>query len=287
MKRRDFVRQGTAAAALIGLGRLPRLEASPPKQAFDRVTLGRTGLTVSRLAQGTGTHGFGGSSNQARALGLSGLADLLRAGVDQGLTFWDLADTYGTHAHAREALKTVRREKVVIMTKTEAQTEAEMRSDLDRFRREIGTDRIDILLLHCLTEPDWPHRREGAMAVLSEAKEQGVIGAHGVSCHSLDALRTAAATDWVDVDLARFNPRGAYMDAPPSAVLPVLQDMKKKGKGVIGMKILGQGELRHRVDEALSYALANPALDAFTIGAESRAELEDLMARIPAASTGA
>ncbi len=284
MNRRDFVRQGTAAAALIGWGRIPLLAASRPRQARDIVTLGGTGLRVSRLAQGTGTHGFGGSSNQARQLGRSGLADLLRAGVDQGLTFWDLADTYGTHVHAREALKTLRRDQVVIMTKTESKTEGEMRADLDRFRREIGTDRIDILLLHCLTEADWPRRREGAMAVLSEAKEKGVIVAHGVSCHSLDALRTAAATDWVEVDLARFNPTGAYMDASPPAVLPVLEEMKRKGKGVIGMKILGQGELRHRVDEALAYALAAPVLDAFTIGAESRGELQDLLARIPAAS---
>jgi aryl-alcohol dehydrogenase-like predicted oxidoreductase len=284
MKRRDFVRQGTAAAAFIGWGGIPLLATSRPRQAQDLVTLGNTGLRVSRLAQGTGTHGFGGSSNQSRQLGFSGLAELLRAGVDQGLTFWDLADTYGTHGHAREALKTLRRDQVVIMTKTEARTEGEMRADLDRFRREIGTDRIDVLLLHCLTEADWPRRREGAMAVLSEAKEKGVIGAHGVSCHSLDALRTAAATDWVEVDLARFNPTGAYMDAAPRAVLPVLEEMKRKGKGVIGMKILGQGELRHRVDEALAYALASPVLDAFTIGAESRGELADLLTRIPAAS---
>jgi len=283
MKRREFVRQGTAAAALLGLGRIPLLSASPRKDARDVVRLGATGIQVSRLAQGTGTHGFAGSSNQARQLGLSGLAELLRAGVDQGLSFWDLADAYGSHAHAREALKTVRRDQVVILTKTEARTEKEMRADLDRFRREIGTDHIDILLLHCMTEADWPRRREGAMAVLSEAKEKGVIRAHGVSCHSLGALQTAAATDWVDVDLARLNPTGAFMDAPPAAVLPVLQEMKRKGKGVIGMKILGQGDLRHRVDEALAYALAAPVLDAFTIGAESRRELEDLLARIPEA----
>jgi diketogulonate reductase-like aldo/keto reductase len=128
MKRRDFVRQGTAAAAFIGWGRIPLLAASRPRQAQDIVTLGSTGIRVSRLAQGTGTHGFGGSSNQSRQLGFSGLAELLRAGVDQGLTFWDLADTYGTHGHAREALKTLRRDQVVIMTKTEARTEGEMRA---------------------------------------------------------------------------------------------------------------------------------------------------------------
>jgi aryl-alcohol dehydrogenase-like predicted oxidoreductase len=170
------------------------------------------------------------------------------------------------------------------MTKTRASSEAEMRADLDRFRREIGTDRIDIVLLHCMTESDWPRRKTGAMAVLSEAKEKGVIRAHGVSCHTLGALKTAAATDWVEVDLARLNPAGAHMDAQPETVIPVLREMKARGKGVIGMKILGQGDLRGRVDEALQYALAQDVLDCFTIGAANGAELRDLLRKIPAAS---
>ena len=122
------------------------------------------------------------------------------------------------------------------------------------------------------------------MAVLAEAKQKGMIRAHGVSCHDLGALKTAAATDWVDVDLARLNPAGAVMDAPVDQVLPVLSEMKRKGKGIIGMKILGAGRLRDRVDDALQYALASPVLDCFTIGAETRAQLEDLVARIPRAS---
>jgi len=97
-------------------------------------------------------------------------------------------------------------------------------------------------------------------------------------------LKVAAASDWVDVDLARLNPAGVIMDAPVAEVLPVLADMKRKGKGVIGMKILGAGQLRNRADDALQYALASPVLDCFTIGAENRRELEDLIARIPKAS---
>jgi aryl-alcohol dehydrogenase-like predicted oxidoreductase len=248
------------------------------------VTLGRTGIQVSRLFQGTGTDGVGKASNQTRGLGLQGLADLLRAGVDHGVTVWDLADQYGTHPHAREALKTVARDKVVILTKTHASSEKEMRADLDRFRQEIGTDRLDIVLLHCMMSADWPKEKAGAMAVLAEAKEKGTIRAHGVSCHDLGALKTAAATDWVDVDLARLNPAGAIMDAPVSEVLPVLAEMKQKGKGVIGMKILGAGRLRNRVDDALQYALASPVLDCFTIGAENQSQLKDLLTRIPKAS---
>jgi aryl-alcohol dehydrogenase-like predicted oxidoreductase len=288
MNRRRFLRQGTYAggATLVGAHAFPHhlYAAGTEKRAQDVVTLGRTGIRVSRLAQGTGTNGVGKSSNQTRGLGLAGVAELLHAGVDQGVTLWDLADQYGTHPHAREALKTVRRDRVVILTKTHARTEREMRDDLDRFRREIGTDRLDVVLLHCMTSADWPKTHAGAMAVLSEAKQKGVIRAHGVSCHDLGALKSAAASDWVDVDLARLNPAGAIMDAPLDQVLPVLAEMKRQGKGIIGMKILGAGRLRPRIDEALQYALASPVLDCFTIGAENRREFEDLLARIPKAS---
>ncbi len=288
MDRRQFLRGTSLAggAVLVGAQVLPRplFASATERHAQDLVSLGRTGIQVSRLAQGTGTDGVGHASNQTRQLGLDGLAELLRAGVDQGLSFWDLADQYGSHPHAREALKTVPRDKVVILTKTHASTEKEMRADLDRFRREIGTDRIDIVLLHCMTSAEWPKRKAGAMAVLSEAKDKGIIRAHGVSCHDLGALRTAAGSDWVDIDLARLNPAGVLMDGSPEEVVPVLREMKQRGKGVIGMKILGAGTLRRRVDEALRYALASSVLDAFTIGAESRSELQDLLARIPRAS---
>jgi predicted aldo/keto reductase-like oxidoreductase len=262
MNRRQFLRNGSIAggAALVGSGAFPRrlYASAKEKRAQDVVTLGRTGIKVSRLAQGTGTNGVNKSS--------------------------DLADQYGSHPHAREALKTVKRDKVVILSKTHASSEREMRDDLDRFRKEIGTDTIDIVLLHCMMSADWPKQKAGAMAVLAEAKQKGIIRAHGVSCHDLGALKTAAATDWVDVDLARLNPAGALMDAPVDQVLPVLSEMKRKGKGIIGMKILGAGQLRHRVDDALQYALASPVLDAFTIGAANRPEFEDLLARMPKAS---
>ena len=288
MKRREFLRAGSVAggAALVGAHAFPRhlYAAAQPKTAQDVVTLGKTGIKVSRLFQGTGTNGVGKSSNQTRGLGFDGVVELLRAGVDQGVTTWDLADQYGTHPHAREALKTVARDKVVILTKTHASTEKEMRDDLDRFRKEIGTDRLDIVLLHCMMSADWPKEKAGAMAVLADAKAKGVIRAHGVSCHNLGALKVAASSDWVDVDLARLNPAGAVMDAPVGEVLPVLSEMKRKGKGVIGMKILGAGALRSRIDDALQYALASPVLDCFTIGAENRRELEDLLTRIPKAS---
>lgn len=287
MKRRKFLRCGMAAVggAYLGLRGFPyQLYAAAQKHAQDVVTLGRTGIRVSRLAQGTGTRGYNKSSNQIRKLGDRGLADLLVRGVDNGLSFWDLADGYGSHPHARMALETVKRDRVTILTKTRATTEAEMCADLDRFREEIGTDHLDIVLLHALSRADWPQQKAGAMAVLEEAKSRGIIRAHGVSCHALGALRTASVTDWVDVDLARLNFAGVIMDGTVDEVVTTLGTMKRAGKGVIGMKILGEGKLRDRVDESLQFALAQDVLDAFTIGAEDPNELQDLIERMPAAS---
>ncbi|MEX2263542.1 MAG: aldo/keto reductase [Bryobacteraceae bacterium] len=289
MKRRDFVLRTAATAGAAALNSFPHhLYASSTKKfATDRVKLGPAGVELSRLAMGTGTNGVGGSSNQTRKLGVSGLADMFKAGYDNGVTFWDSADQYGTHPHLKEALKSVPREKVTILSKTHASTEKEMKADLDRFRRELGTDYIDILLLHCMLDGDWPERKKGAMAAISEAKEKGIVRTHGTSCHTLDALKTAAKTPWVQVDLARINPAKVAMDADPQTVISVLKEMKAAGKGVIGMKILGAGKLRNRADECLQYALALDCVDCFTIGAENRTELLDLVKKIPAASVRA
>jgi len=122
------------------------------------------------------------------------------------------------------------------------------------------------------------------MDVLSEAKQKGIIRAHGCSCHTIEALRAAAKSPWVEVDFARINPIGSHMDADPDTVVPVLREMKAAGKAVVGMKILGQGDLSKRQDEAIRYALGLGVLDAFTIGAESIDEQKDLIRRIAAAA---
>ena len=286
MNRRHFLRAGAAA---VSLSQFPyHLFASEKrKSATDRIKLGPMGVEVSRLAQGSGTNGAGGSSNQTRKLGTQGLADLFHAAYDNGVTFWDSADQYGTHPHVKLALKSVPREKVAILTKTHASTESEMRADLDRFRKELGTDYIDIMLLHCMLDADWNKKKRGAMDVLAEAREKGIVRTHGVSCHDLGAMKTAVNEPWVQVDLARINPAQVAMDADPNTILGVLRDFKAKGKGVIGMKILGAGRLRSRVDESLQFALAQDCVDCFTIGAENQAEQKQLIEKIPAASVRA
>jgi 1-deoxyxylulose-5-phosphate synthase len=290
MLRRDFLHRSSRAAAGVFLAShsLARsLAAIPPLTqkfaATDTVTLGSTGIKTSRLAMGTGTVGAGKRSHQT-ALGMDGLPRLLLNGYDNGLRFFDAADSYGSHPHVAEALKHVDRSKVTVLTKSWARDPNEMRADLDRFRRELGIEQLDIVLMHCLTEADWTTRYRPAMDVLEEAKQNKVIRAHGCSCHSVEALRAAAKSPWVEVDLARVNPVGAHMDADPDTVVSVLREMKSAGKAIIGMKILGQGALRDRQDEALRFALGLNVLDAFTIGAESIAEQNDLARRIAAAA---
>jgi aryl-alcohol dehydrogenase-like predicted oxidoreductase len=289
IRRREFLQcaGSVAAAAWLTPKSLAERFASLPSldrkfSAADTVTLGKTGIQTSRLAMGTGTAGTGHRSHQT-ALGVDGLSRLLQNGYDNGLRFFDTADSYGSHPHVAEALKHVDRSKVTIVTKSWARTAPEMRADLDRFRRELGTDHLDIVLMHCLTEGDWTTRYQPVMDFLSEAKQKGVLRAHGCSCHSIEALRAAAKSPWVEVDLVRINPIRSNMDADPDTVVSVIREMRAAGKGIVGMKILGAGDLRHRQDEALRYALGLGLLDAFTIGAESIAEQKDLMNRISGA----
>ncbi len=295
MLRRDFLRRTTRtlsaallsssalarAAALEGIGTLGKLPDN--HTAGDEVVLGKTGIRTSRLAMGTGTIGSNGGSNQTR-LGDAPFTQLLLNGYhENGLRFFDTADSYGSHPYVAAAVKQLPRDKVTVMTKTDTRDPAGVRRDLDRFRRELGVDMIDIVLIHCVTEGDWTTRYRGVMDVLSEAKQKGTIRAHGVSCHSLRALKTAAAEPWVEIDLVRLNPLGSYMDADPATVIDVIKTMRAEGKGIVGMKIMGQGDLRKKPSEAVRYALSTGVLDAFTIGTESKSEQNDLAQRIAAA----
>ena len=252
------------------------------KNAADRVILGMTGIEISRLAIGSGTHGSGGSSDQTR-LGISGFSNLLTYAFSQGITLFETADAYGAHAHVAEAIRQVGRQNVTVLTKTASETAAGVEADLARFRSELGIDVIDIVLLHNKTSDTWTTECAGAMEVLERAKQSGAIRAHGISCHSLQALELAAATPWVDVDLARINPAGLIMDSDPETVISVLTRMKAAGKGVLGMKILGEGRLASELDMAIGHAVGLDSIDGFTIGFTSNAQLDQVTQRIAAA----
>jgi len=287
MKRRTFIRNSIAGAAVLSAFPYEVLALQKRLYPHDRVQLGNTGIEMSRMAMGTGTHGFGGASNQTRQLGIKGLSDMLRAAYDDGINFWETADQYGSHPHVGDALKKVKREEVVILTKTNSKTYEDVKKDLDRFRTELGTDYLDIILFHAVTDPQWNQNMKGAMEALTEAKEEGILRAHGISCHSIGALETAADEPWVDVDLARFNPGGARMDADVPTVTKVLTRMKKNGKAIMAMKVYGCGQLLDIKDECLQFQTGSGIADAFTMGFESIEQLKDIQKRLPEASVRA
>ncbi len=266
---------------------------SPPPQ----VILGRTGIRTSYVAQGTGMRGYNRTSNHTR-MGFEKFVALIRHDFDRGVTFFDMADLYGTHIYFREALRFIPREKVTILTKLwwrydgpPAQTppafqKKSARIALQRFRHELTTDYLDIVLLHCMTTPDWPQELAAYMEVLSEEKDRKRIRAVGVSCHDIEALRVAAENPWVDVLLARINPRGAKMDGPVDEVRRILLRARRNGKTVIGMKIYGEGTLASRKEECIRFIQSSGLVDAITVGAETPEQMDEtlrLVARYPAA----
>jgi aryl-alcohol dehydrogenase-like predicted oxidoreductase len=239
---------------------------------MDTVEFGKTGLRVSLLAFGTGTHGWAGRSQQTD-LGIDGLADLLRLAYDHGVTFWDAADAYGSHPHVAKALVGLPRDKVVIATKITSRSGEQAAQDVDRFLRELGTDVLDVVLLHFMTQADWPRSHAGAMAALSRAKEQGKVRAVGVSCHGLGSLRAAAETDWAEVVLARINMAGVNMGASPAEVVPVIERLYAAGKAVWGMKVLGCGQLAGKARAAIQYVLELGVVHSIVIGTSARGQL--------------
>jgi 1-deoxyxylulose-5-phosphate synthase len=243
------------------------------------VTLGKSEIRTSRLCIGTGTSGWGGKSNQT-GLGLDGLADLLCYAYDRGIRFWDSADQYGSHPHVRRALQRLDRRQVVVTTKTRGVSYADTAADVERFRREMDTDYLDIVLLHCLTEAGWPERFAGAMEALSEAQARGHVRAVGVSCHNFGAFQTAAVTPWVEIVLARINHAGLHMDASPAEIVAVMDRMHAADKGIYGMKVMGCGKLGDDPRRAVHYVLGLPCVDALVLGMMDRPQVDQNVALV-------
>jgi len=260
--------------------------AAEVRRASDVIELGPTKVKVSRMALGSGAFGGGNSSNQMRKLGAEGLADVWLNAFENGVFFWDTADQYGSHAAVKAALnlKKIPREKVTVMTKADARNADSMKSSLDRYLQEMGTDYIDIVLLHARMSPTWDQLDKGCMDVLSEAKQAKKVRAVGISCHSVAAMGVAAKSPWLDVCLCRLNYAGIRMDATVDEVTPALAGLRAAGKGVLAMKVLGEGQLRDKLDDALRFAVTKDLVHAFTVGVESKDDLKDLLARIPKVS---
>jgi len=292
LKRREFIKRSALGVSgwLAGGALAPAAEAPPAGyDPYERVALGRTGLKVSRFCMGTGMRGGNRSSNHSR-MGKEKLEALFKGAYERGVRMFDLADLYGTHPFLVPALKGVPRSELTIVSKIWPHRggipEAE-RPDADvvvtRFLKEIGTDYLDLVLLHCMTSAKWPDEMRPQMDILARLKAKGLVRAVGVSCHSLAALEAAAAEPWVDSVHARINPYKMSMDDEPDKVVPVLKKLHAAGKGVVGMKIIGEGRLRNdeeKRDASARFVLGLGCVDVLNVGFEKLEEIDDFAARV-------
>jgi len=293
LDRRSFLRISAAGVGGLALGQRPAVGASETAtqqlSAFDTITLGRTGIRTSRVAMGTGVRGGMRESNHTR-MGPENAHRLIRDMFDHGVRGFDLADLYGTHPLVPPALAGLPRDQFTLFSKIWwrpggiPETE---RPDADvvvhRFLKELKTDYLDLVLLHCVESADWPKVLAKQMEALANLKKKGAVRAVGVSCHSLAALRAAVEEPWVDSVHARINPFQMSMDGPPEEVAPVLKALRAKGKGVVGMKIIGEGRLRNdeeRKDQSIRYPWIQGLVDMVTVGFEKTSELEDFATRL-------
>jgi len=291
--RRQFLQNSAAAAGtlLLGAGALsPARAATTKRTAVDQRTLGRTGIKLSRLGMGTGST----SGQVQRDLGQEGFNSLVKYAYDQGITYFDCSQTYQTFDWLGAAIKGLPREKLFIQSKIPGQPK-DILAAIDHHRKVFDTDYVDTMLVHCMIQADWTDQWKKIMDGFDEAKAKGWIRSKGVSCHSLPALRGATATPWAEVHLVRINPQGRRMDGEEEVVwqaqdpghdaTPVLQqikDMHAKGRGVIGMKIIGNGEFVEASDreKSIRFAMSLPELDAIVIGFKSRAEIDEAIERM-------
>jgi len=290
--RRDFLKTSLAGAGLATL--TPQvLRAAEPATRFsgaDIVELGKTGIKVSRLAQGTGYNGFDHSSEQTR-MGKDGFDRLLRHGLDHGISFIDMADLYGSHPFVKDVIKGMPRNKLALLTKLWPQNanwvtpSGGAKEEVDRFRKELGTDYLDVCLIHCMQNDTWPRQYARIRDELSELKRKGSVRAVGVSCHDLGALKVAAEHPWVDVIFARVNYKCGQeysCDGTVEQVTGALKTAKKNGKAVVGMKIFGAGKLTEpeQKDASLKFVLGGNLVDAITIGMLSTDQVNDTLKRV-------
>jgi len=280
--------QPAAAPQAEALGGAP---AGATQAATARVPLGRSGLTVPRLAMGTGSNGWARESDQTR-LGEREFVKLMRHGAERGAQFIDAADLYGSHPFVKATFRELDRDRVTLLTKiwftpAKNMTPTETaKPEVERFRQELGVDQLDIVLVHCVTDPAWPKQQARMRDELSDLKARGVVRAVGCSCHSHAALRVAAEDPWVEVIFARINPGRKRMDDDASVeqVADTLRLARANGKGVVGMKIYGAGDWTSPEQRraSLDYALHGGLVDGMTIGHVSAAQFDDTVANIEA-----
>jgi diketogulonate reductase-like aldo/keto reductase len=293
--RRAFNR-GAAGAAL-AVGALPRFlsaaEAGGKRSAVDRVALGATKVRITRLGIGTGSQG----GKVQRDLGEEAFTKLVRHAWDRGIRYVDTADNYKMHGLVKKAIQGLPREELVLLTKMKWEPIPDVAKELDRFRQELGVDYFDVVLIHCVQKESWAADLEKMRDGLSAAKEKGIVRAVGSSAHGLPGLRGAAACPWIDVQLARVNHKGHHMDGATGqwaeasdapAAWTEIRKIRAAGKGVLGMKLVGNGDFTDADDreKAVQAVVKSGCVDAMTIGFKSPAEVDEAIERIDRALNG-
>jgi predicted aldo/keto reductase-like oxidoreductase len=289
LSRRQFLERSLAAtsALLLPASSWGLAQAATKRTAVDQVALGKTGLKLSRLGMGTGSN----SGNVQHALGQQAFNDLVHYAYDQGITYFDCAQAYKTFDWIGGAIKGLPREKLFIQSKVPGQPE-DILATIDRHRKVFDTDYVDSMLIHCMVKDHWTDSFKRIMDGFNQAQEKKWILAKGVSCHSLPALRTATASSWTQVHLVRVNPQASHIDGMDEAwdksgrdITPVLAEIKEmhdKGRGVIGMKIIGNGDFTKAEDreKSIRFAMSRPDIDAIVVGFKNRAEIDEAIKRV-------
>lgn len=280
LTRRQFLASTSLAAVGTVLGSRVAPAAPPAapapvkiKTGVDTMTLGKSGVKTTVLGIGTGTR----SGREQADMGTDAFVRLIREGYDRGIRYIDTADMYGyknaaqgpkAHEMVKAALKELPKGEVFVQTKLWSRSAEQAAEDLDRIRRELGLETLDTLLIHCMTKDGWNVDMRPVIDFYLKAKEKGQIRSLGVSCHGYEALRVAADTPEMDVHLVRINPFEKKMDAAPAQVAEQIAKMHADNRGVIGMKIYGEGLLQTREErlESIKYVLGLGTIQAFTIG---------------------
>jgi len=279
--RRNFLKAGLAAGALAATGRLPLRAARG--SATDWVTLGKSGVKVTRLAFGTGT--FAGRTQ--RELGQDGFTRLVRHAYDRGIRFFETAESYGEmHKMLGEALKGVPRDTYRLMSKVTTRPGVNPQEKIDELRKLANTDYFDVLLLHYQHVATWPADTVRWQDGILEAKSNKVVVAQGASVHGLPALRQCPGNKWLEIAMIRMNHKGTRMDAEDyatngpgnvSEVVTHVKQVRAEGMGVISMKLVGEGAFTTREDRqaAMRFAFNDAGVDSVTLGYKNTAEVDE------------
>lgn len=283
--RREFLKSGLAAGTLVASGSLPLLAAR--QTATDLVTLGRSGVKVTRLAFGTGSF----SGQVQRELGQEKFTSLVRHAYDHGIRFFETAESYGEmHRMLGIALKGIPRDSYQLMSKVTTRDGENAQQKFDELRKLANTEYFDIMLLHWQHSGTWPSDTHRWQDAILEAQSKKVIVSHGASVHGLPALRQVPGNKWLDVAMIRMNHKGRSMDAEDYAtqglgnvpeVVGHVKEVRKEGMGVISMKLVGEGSFnREDRQQAMKFAFRNAGVDCVTVGYKNTAEIDEAIENV-------